>query len=247
MNRPRRVVTWLAAILAPAPAAWAQEPPGVIGGRDSLRLPWADVTTRCVTPAPNPYTTPASRSACRVEHVTSLGAGEGRTWHVVRYLRELIVRDSAFTDTMPLDELVLVGRAPESADGEVAWRWTSDRRIQFLDTAVTVPTPQGLLLELRVCLNGTGGCGYQYYRLAQGGWRPVIQAFLDDLSSRLPSGHSLHKGRTLDLATLNGVWPVAASGDANCCPSFRIAFRLRLDGDTLRLVDSGPLRRESGR
>jgi hypothetical protein len=248
MSARRPAAVWTALILAAAPGARAQQAGGLAdGARDSLRLPWADVTTRCVTPGPTPYATPASGSACRVESVTALGAGQGRDWHLVRHVGELIVRDSAFTDTMPFDQLVLVGHAPGSADAEVAWRWASDRRIQFLDTAVAIPTSQGLLLELRVCLNGTGGCGYQYYRLAHGGWRPMVQAFLDDLSSRLPSGHSLHKGRTLDLATLSGVWPVAAPGDANCCPSFRIAFRLRLDGDTLRLVESGPLRRESGR
>jgi hypothetical protein len=175
--------------------------------------------------------------------LTSLGSGGGRDWHVVRYLRELIVRDTTWGDTLSLDELVLAGRVPGAGEAEVVLHWSTDRREQFLDTVMAVPTAPGLLLELTVCVNGTGGCGQDYFRLASNRWRAVSQAFIADLVARLPAGHSLHKGRRLDLATLSGVWPVAAPGDPNCCPTYEIEFRLRLDGDTLRLVEAGPLRR----
>jgi hypothetical protein len=240
----RHHVEFALALLATAAPARAQDTGKLAEGtRDSLRVTWADLTSRCVTPVVNPYVTPVRRSDCRVASVTPLGSGDGRDWHVVRYLRELIVQDTAWADTMPLDELVLAGRAPGAADAEVVLHWTSDRRALFLDTAVAVPTAQGLLMELTVCLNGTGGCAREYLRLAAGRWREVIQAYVTDLHARLPADHTLHKGRQLDLATLRGVWPVAAPGDPNCCPSFEIAFRVRLDGDTLRLVEAGPMRR----
>jgi len=240
----RHRVAFAVAFLALAAPARAQDPGNLAdGARDSLRVTWADLTSRCVTPVANPYVTPVRRSECRVASVTPLGRGDGRDWHVVRYLRELIVQDTAWADTMPLDELVLAGRAPGAADAEVVLHWTSDRRALFLDTVVALPTAQGLLMELTVCLNGTGGCAQDYLRLAAGRWRTVIQAYVTALHARLPAEHSLHKGRQLDLATLRGVWPVAAPGDPNCCPSFEIAFQVRLDGDTMRLVEAGPLRR----
>jgi hypothetical protein len=162
---------------------------------------------------------------------------------VVRYLRELIVQDTAWADTLPLDELLLAGHAPGAAEAEVVLRWTSDRRELFLDTIVAVPTPPGMLMEVTACLNGTGGCAQDYFRLAAGRWRKVTEAYVTDLHARLPADHSLHKGRQFDLATLRGVWPVAAPGDPDCCPSFEIAFRVWLDGDTLRLAEAGALRR----
>jgi hypothetical protein len=238
-----RPVAFAVACLALAAPARAQDAGEIAdGARDSLRVAWADLAARCVTPVANPYVTPVRRSDCRVASVTPLGSGDGRDWHVVRYLRELVVQDTAWADTMPIDELVLAGHAPGAADAEVVLHWTSDRRMLFLDTVVAVPTAQGLLLELTTCLNGTGGCGQGYFRLEAGRWHVVAQAYVNDLRARLSADHSLHKGRRLDLRTLSGVWPVAAAGDPNCCPSFEIAFRVRLDGDTLRLVEAGPVR-----
>jgi hypothetical protein len=248
MDLPRRGGALAVACLALAAPARAQDAGEIANGaRDSLRAAWANLATRCVTPEANPYATPVRRSGCRVTSVTPLGSGDGRDWHVVRYLRELIVQDTAWADTLPLDELLLAGHAPGAAEAEVVLRWTSDRRELFLDTIVAVPTPQGMLLELTLCLNGTGGCTEDYFRLVAGWWRKVAQAYSRDLRGRLPADHSLHKGRRLDLATLNGVWLVAGPDDPNCCPSFEIAFRLRLDGDTLRLVEASPMRRVSER
>jgi hypothetical protein len=241
LSRPVAVAV---ACLALAASARAQDAGEIANGaRDSLRVAWADLATRCVTPVANPYVTPVHRSACRVVSVLPLGSGDGRDWLAVRYLRELIVQDTAWADTMPLDELVLAGHAPGAAVAEVVLHWTSDRRELFLDTIVAVPTPQGMLMELTLCLNGTGGCAEDYFRLVAGRWRGVTKAYSRDLSARLPADHSLHQGRQLDLVTLSGVWPVAGRDDPNCCPSFEIAFRVRLDGDTLRLIDAGPLRR----
>jgi hypothetical protein len=238
-----RDVLLVSASLGLASPALAQERGQIAeGGPDSARVGWSDATTRCVPAVATSYVTLVRHSDCTVEGVTALGVANGREWHVVRYLRELIVADSVWADTMPLDEMVLVSRAPDAADAQVTWRWTSDRRFQFLDTLRWIPTPRNVFLGLTVCLNGTGGCGEDYLRFDRGRWVVVAQPFGRDLQARLPPDHRLHKGRRLDLATLAGVWPVAGPGDANCCPRFEIPFRLRLDGDTLRLVDAGPLR-----
>src|SRR5512144_1946046 len=111
MTAVRHHAVWLSLVLGVPPTAVAQA--GLADGApDSMPVRWTDVGARCVTPAPNPYDAPVARAACRVAGVTSLGAGDGREWYVVRYRRELVVRDSGLTDTLPLDELVLVGRAP---------------------------------------------------------------------------------------------------------------------------------------
>jgi len=244
----RRGAAFAVALLALAAPARAQDAGDIANGaRDSLRVAWADLAARCVTPVASPYVTPVRRSGCQVASVTPLGSGDGRDWHVVRYLRELIVQDTAWADTLPLDELLLAGHAPGAPDAEVVLRWTSDRRELFLDTIVAVPMAQGMLMELTLCLNGTGGCAQDYFRLVAGRWRGVTQAYSRDLRGRLPADHSLHQGRRLDLVALTGVWPVAGPDDPNCCPSFEIAFRVRLDGDTLRLVEAGPMRRVSER
>jgi hypothetical protein len=97
-------------------------------------------------------------------------------------------------------------------------------------------------LEIGVCLNGTGGCGHDYLHFDGARWRPLRQPFSRDLQARLPPDHWLHQGRRLDLETLTGVWPVAAPGDASCCPSLELPFAVRLAGDSLVLHRAGPLR-----
>jgi hypothetical protein len=60
----------------------------------------------------------------------------------------------------------------------------------------------------------------------------------------LAEGQYLHKGLDLDLKTLTGTWPVARSGDRNCCPSLLFDFQARLDGTKMVLVGAtlGPPR-----
>jgi len=145
-------------------------------------------------------------------------------------------------DTLALDELALFARAPAAPDARLVWHLVRDRDFEFLDTLQWVGTSRGVFLDLRICLNGTGGCGNEYLRFDGERWRAVTQPFARDLQARLPPDHRLHKGRWLDVATLTGIWPVAAPGDANCCPSLELPFSLRLVADALVLLDAGPLR-----
>ena len=88
-----------------------------------------------------------------------------------------------------------------------------------------------------VCVNGTGGCA-QHFLLGQGDWAVVTQSYLEDLARLVPEGWRLHKGRMIDLQSLEGVQPLAAPLDANCCPSGMMTFRVTLRGRDLRLVDA---------
>jgi len=225
------------------PGAAAQQPHDVADGfRDSARVAWADAGTRCATALRTGFVTPATDSACRVVNLAALGTAGGVEWHAARYRRDAVVADSVAPDTLALDELALFARAPGAPDARLVWHLVRDRDVEFLDTLQWVGTSRGVFLDLRICLNGTGGCGNEYLRLDGDRWRALTQPFARDLQARLPPDHSLHKGRRLDLATLTGIWPVAAPGDANCCPSLELPFALRLVADALVLLDAGPLR-----
>jgi len=230
------------------PGAAAQRPYAVADGfADSVRVAWTTATTRCVTPLRTGFAIPAADSSCRVVGVTSLGSTGDLDWRLARYRRRVILADTGFADTMDLDELVLLARGRDAAAAHVAWHLVRDRDFEFLDTLVWVPTSHGLFLALGLCLNGTGGCGTEYLRWDGDRWRAIAQPFARDLQARLPPDHWLHKGRQLDLETLAGVWPVAAPGDANCCPSLELPFTLQLADDALTLRSAGPLRSESSR
>lgn len=231
-----------------AAGAAAQQPWEVADGfRDSASVAWTDARTRCATALRTGFVTAATDSSCRVVNLVPLGTVGGRAWHVARYRRVAILADSFVTDTMELDELALFARVAGAPDARLAWHLVRDREFEFLDTLRLVETSGDVFLVLSLCLNGTGGCGDQYLRFDRDRWRPVTQPFARDLQARLPPEHWLHKGRRLDLETLRGVWPVAAPGDGNCCPSLEMPFRLRLEVDALILRDSGPLRPAPGR
>lgn len=240
---PTRVAIAVLVTSAGAGVGAAQQPIAPVDGfRDSARVTWSDADTRCVTTLRTGFVTPAADSSCRVVNLVPLGTAGQDDWYVARYRRSVIHADSFATDTMDLDELVLFARAPHASDARLAWHLVRDRDYEFLDTLRWVPTRHGVFLDLLTCLNGTGGCGDEYLRFDGARWRVITQPFAKDLQSRLPADHWLHKGRQLDLETLTGVWPVAAPGDANCCPSLELSFSLRLVNDALVLRDAGPLR-----
>jgi hypothetical protein len=224
--------------------AHAQRPYEIADGfADSGRVAWVDVQGRCLTVLQTGFVIRAADSTCRVVNVVPLGTAGGREWHVARYRRHVSFADSAFADTLDLDEMALFSRAPGAAEGRLAWHLVRDRDVEFLDSLLLTRTERDTFLELVICLNGTGGCSTEYLRFASGRWHALSRPFAKALQARLPADHWLHKGRRLDLATLTGVWPVAAPGDGNCCPSLEIPFALRLVGDSLTLLSAGPLRR----
>jgi hypothetical protein len=243
-TRLRRRLTIAALVAcAAARAAPAQQPVEVADGfRDSARVAWSDARTRCATTLRTGFVIAAADSSCRVVSLVPLGRAGDDDWYVARYRRAVTLADSFATDTMDLDELVLFAHAPDASDARLAWHLVRDRDYEFLDTLRWVPTSHDLFLSLLICLNGTGGCTEEYLRFDGGRWRTIAQPFARDLQSRLPADHWLHKGRRLNLETLTGVWPVAAPGDGNCCPSLELPFSLRLVNDALILLDAGPLR-----
>lgn len=245
-SRAAAVLLW--ALAAPLTTTSAQEPHALSDGfGDSTRVAAHEAWTRCVTPLRTNLVWAAADSTCQLVGFRPLGTAGGLAWSVARYRRSVVFDDSLDLGTMDLDELALFARAGPAPEERLVWHLVRDRDFEFLDTLRWVATTRDIFLVVTLCLNGTGGCGDEYLRFADGGWRPLEQPFARALQARLPRDHWLHKGRRLDLETLTGIWPVAAPGDGNCCPSLELPFSLELVGDTLLLREAGTLRAASRR
>jgi len=101
----------------------------------------------------------------------------------------------------------------------------------------------GTVLESRVCMSGTTECGSEFAIWDDGRVDRIKDHTVAEIRSQLPQGYDLNTTPQLDLASLSGQGKAWTRGDADCCPSATIAFRLRLDGTELH-VQEMQLRRE---
>jgi len=92
-----------------------------------------------------------------------------------------------------------------------------------------VTTAAGTILYLKIAYDGTGaGNASEYYLWASRRWMPIeADAWLNDLTRRVPAGLQLRKGVWPDLGTMTAETGLYRDGDANCCPSGGVA-RIRL-------------------
>jgi hypothetical protein len=93
------------------------------------------------------------------------------------------------------------------------------------------------LLELNICLNGTGGCGQEFIEFHNGAIRPVIGEIRGQIEALLPPGLTQNKNPHVSLSQLRGQGGAWAKNDPNCCPSYDVAFNVRLVGNRLRVKD----------
>ena len=172
---------------------------------------------------------------CEVVDSTSItGPQEGRVW-MYKYLRRAIWRYEPVVDTLALDELVLVEAHAGREERQIIWRLVSERAISFLGQVESAISEGRVLVSYFECLNGTGGCGQQFL-LGEEEWSVVAQPYLDELETLVPEGWRLHKGRRIDIQTMEGVQPIAKPTDGNCCPSGRIDFTVVLREGRLELL-----------
>ena len=239
-----RMVFVLAGLVALAQSRdTAEGPRGVL---TSLPVAWTELARNCHTSAPRASAADSIVRRCHAGTMSPLGEAGDSVWAVVRY-RDTVVTlprnpPGESPDTIIYDDVILAGRRAADAGGVIRWHGRRDRSTEFLDAAIR-STAHGTFLEIVLCLNGTGGCAMEYLHHRAGRWRPITQPFITQLQNRLPPSYSLHKGQRVDLASLSGTWPVTQPGDGNCCPSYEISFQLRLRGDSLELMSTGPLRR----
>jgi hypothetical protein len=204
---------------------------GFVRGAPSVSR--GDATTACVLPLGEPFELEVRVTGCEVAEVVD--AEEG--WVLVHYRRPALVTEPPETPTW-VDQVVLFAVEGDTGELSPRWRYEVERTFSFVSGLAAVRRPEGVVLELLACLNGTGGCLREYLLLRPGRLDVVAQPFVAEMQALLPAGLHLHKGMTLDLATLSGVWPVAAPEDPNCCPSRELAFEVRFVGTALELVSS---------
>ena len=67
-----------------------------------------------------------------------------------------------------------------------------------------------------------------------------------EIRERLPEGYGLNTTPQIDLASMSGKGAAWTRGDADCCPSATIGFKLRLDGTELHVEDMEFRKNRSG-
>jgi hypothetical protein len=93
------------------------------------------------------------------------------------------------------------------------------------------------MLEARVCMSGTTECGSEFAIWSDGKVDKIEDHTVSEIRAQLPKGYDLSTNPQLDLVQLAGKGKASTKGDADCCPSATVAFKLRLDGTELHVED----------
>ncbi len=93
------------------------------------------------------------------------------------------------------------------------------------------------VIESRVCMSGTTECGSEFAIWDNGRVAKIENHTVAELRERLPRGYELNTTPQIDLASLSGTGAAWTRGDADCCPSATIAFKVRLSGTELHVED----------
>jgi hypothetical protein len=219
-------------------AEWPEQSFIAAGTRYTL----SDASRTCLTPLELQTTAAVREPACEVEAFRLIGSREASRMYAVQYRRSALVEWTEPADSVEWDELVLFRSVSEGDSLVAVWRIRTERAIEFVSGMKAHPRQGILLVEVLLCLNGTGGCSRNYLVDSAAGLEHVSMPFAEALRTQLPEGERLHKGMTLDMETLRGTWPVAGPGDANCCPSKVFDHAVRLDRTELILVRCAAIR-----
>ena len=178
---------------------------------------------------------PHQIGACTDLGFTSLGVAGGARWYSSVASRRLLLDDppKSSTDTIVESEIVLF-RAIGGTLLSPVWHYRFEPAELRSVTPEAVTAGGGVLVSIDQCVNGTGGCGQNFFTYRGGRWRVVRLSFLDSLEHRFPG--AINHGSHVDPRTLRADAAVYSDNDANCCPSRVAEMRLRLRGDALEIV-----------
>jgi hypothetical protein len=107
----------------------------------------------------------------------------------------------------------------------------------LLAPLTVVEVGDGTILESRVCMSGTTECGSEFARWSNGRVDKIEDHSVPEIRSQLPKGYDLSTNPKIDLAQLSGEGKASTKGDAECCPSATIAFKVRLEGTELHVEE----------
>lgn len=182
------------------------------------------------------------RSWCNVDTSYALPSADRTRWLTVVYNRSFVPpadsvrRTSPGTaDTVVLVTAVLYKYRDHILSWSPEWMGTVERELTWSISLHTAERPdRSMLVGMRYCINGTGGCWQRYLRRQDGNWTAIEEHFWKQIPG-IPGGR-IGKGAGIDLRTLSGSYGVYFAADANCCPSRQIFLTLDLRGDTLMLA-----------
>jgi hypothetical protein len=212
-----------------------------------VAIPAASVSNACAhLPHQAVYVDPPRSTTCRVIRYVPLDSTSDAIWSYALYHHTSVYHSagSSQPDTIPELELVLLAAPLDSVDHLAAVAHTRADHNGIIDMSVAVADhPNGVLLGVEFCLNGTGGCWQEFLHRSGPQWRelPDPYGLLVPELRRMgvvvgPQGSRLAMPR-INTRTLRGVISLYGPRDANCCPSRRAEFQLELTRQGFRLLE----------
>jgi hypothetical protein len=222
--------------------------PGILRGLASVTETRA--RERCLSlplDAPNdrlegPHGDSLVATRCEVGRYRALGTRPKSGWSSVEYrwlssfTAEDTTRGPLARDTVAENEVVLFASiAPGLVRPVWHERFDSGKYATWRSVTPEIANiGTSILLGVRHCVNGTGGCTQDFLRRSsRGQWTSVRQVWLDQLPRILRQ--RIQHGVDVDVRTLRGKGGLYGSRDPNCCPSEMLRVVLGLSGDSLVL------------
>jgi len=183
---------------------------------------------------------------CKVSHFGALGNVGGKSFYyatyciIPNYPEKGMCGDTSFIARM--DEargLAIFERGAGRNDAQLLFeRVNGDIGLyRYTDKPEIIRNRFGTILYLPIAVDGTGNYNEsEYYIREAGKWERIdSDAWLVDLSTRIPRGFEVWKGIWPDLHTMQAKAMLYRSGDANCCPTGGVAS-IRLSIRSKKLV-----------
>ena len=206
------------------------------GGRvlDGAPVALNKAQTWCVAPrGPLPNWDTPAHPECKMVWRTLL-TKDGRTLYSARYAWPSPVRS-----TEPLRVLteVLYESLPGGRLVRKLYAVQDDEAHVRLAPLRVLTVGGQTIIESQVCMSGTDECGRELATWTPGAVKAVEDHTVKEIRAQLPKGYDLKETPVIDLAALSGAGKAWKKGDADCCPSAKIRFKLRFEDRALHVHD----------
>jgi hypothetical protein len=186
---------------------------------------------------PVPNWTGKAHPNCSVDW-SKLGSMRGRTLYRARYQwpSDELLPDFPDTQYRVVVEVLFegTGNAKEVTPLLAVQR---DETYSFLRPLTIHYVGDLRIVEIRECLNGTGGCGQEFLVWRSGKVLEIPNSIRKQVEQRLPTGYHTAKSPEIDIDTLTGRGGVWLDSDPNCCPSASVTFTFSVSDRELMIRD----------
>jgi hypothetical protein len=179
---------------------------------------------------------------CRISDIDSIGAVDGQSYYYAIYCvipgyavaqSGTSCGDGSFNARSHAARgLAVFARGTERPDLNLMFERSGDMVSMVYRRPSITRNAAGTMLYLPIAFDGTGNFNAsEYYLRENGRWERIeSEAWLRDLTARLPAGLAVWKGVWPDPVTLRARTGLWRTGDGNCCPtggSARIQLGIR--------------------